>query len=277
MKKKNLLLSLFLTATILVKAQIPNPSFENWDTINNLCNGWYSLNDAFGFTNTYRDNIAVDGSYSVGLVSLSVPGFGIVPGLATTGVLNTITNTIEGGYATTERPDSLIGFVNVNTLAGDTSSILVIVTHHGTTSQEIGRGGIRFTGVSGGFNRFSFPINYTSALSTDTILIILTAGSLSSTAAGSILSVDKLSYYPVTSTGIISTNQQEVAIQQTSSHLIIDQIATNSQIQLVAINGEIVSKNESIINTTSLNNGMYFLQITNPNYETLCKKIVIQH
>jgi len=277
MKKNCLLLSLFLVAIILVKAQVPNASFENWDTINNTCNSWYSLNDAFGFTNTSRENVSVDGNYSIGLVSLSVPGFGIVPGLATTGVLNTLTNTIEGGYASTERPDSLIGYVDENTLAGDTSTILVLVTHHGTTSQEIGRGGIRFTGVSGGFKRFSFPINYTSSLSTDTILIVLTAGSLSSVSAGSTLKVDKLSFYPNSPSIINTVEKQNIEIIQTSTQLIIDKLTENSQIQLVAVNGEVVSKDESTINTNFLNNGMYFLQISNPDFKTYCKKIIIQH
>lgn len=277
MKKIFLLITLFVSTSLLMKAQIPNPSFENWDTIDNLCNRWFSLNDAFGFTNTSRENVSVDGNYSIGLASLSVPGFGIVPGLATTGALNTITNTIEGGYATTERPDSLIGYVIENTLVGDTSSILVIVTHHGTTSQEIGRGGIRFTGVNSGFRRFSFPINYTSALSTDSILIIMTAGSLSSTSAGSTLKVDKLSYYPATGTGIEVANKQTIEIYQTTDLIKLENVAENSHIQLVDMNGKIRSENQSSINTSTLSNGMYFIQISHPNFETYTKKLLIQH
>ncbi len=277
MKNKYLLLPLFLFATILVKAQIPNASFENWDTINNTCNSWYSLNDAFGFTNTSRENISVDGNYSIGLVSLSVPGFGIVPGLATTGVLNTLTNTVEGGYATNERPDSLIGFVKEDVLSGDTSSALVIVYHHGTTSQEIGRGGIYFTGVTTGFRRFSFPINYTSSLSTDTILIILSGGRLASVSAGSKITIDQLSYFPSSGTGINLPLQQEISVYQTPSDIVVEHAENNSQIQLLDINGRVVSKNEMNINTTNLMNGMYFLQITNSNYETYSKKLIIQH
>ena len=91
MKKIFLLITLFVSVSFLLKAQIPNPSFENWDTINNYCNGWYSLNDAFGASNTTRESISTDGNYSIGLQSVNIPGFGIAPGLATTGELNTLT------------------------------------------------------------------------------------------------------------------------------------------------------------------------------------------
>ena len=277
MKKIFLLITLFVSVSFLLKAQIPNPSFENWDTINNYCNGWYSLNDAFGASNTTRESISTDGNYSIGLQSVNIPGFGIAPGLATTGELNTLTNTIGGGYATNERPDSMIGYIRETNLSGDTSSALVIVTHHGTTSQEIGRGGIYFTGTTTGFRRFSFPIDYTSTLSTDTILIILTAGSLQSTSAGSKVYFDQLSFKTSYGVGINNINKQNIQIFQLDNQLVIENIADNSTLRLVDINGNILSQNETTINTNTYSNGMYFLQVSNPSYETFTKKVIIQH
>lgn len=153
----------------------------------------------------------------------------------------------------------------------------MIVYHHGTTSQEIGRGGIYFTGVTTGFRRFSFPINYTSSLSTDTILIILSGGRLASVSAGSKITIDQLSYFPSSGTGINLPLQQEISVYQTPSNIVVEHVENNSQIQLLDINGRVVSKNEMNINTTNLMNGMYFLQITNSNYETYSKKLIIQH
>lgn len=275
--KKFILSVSSLLFSLSVLAQIPNPSFENWDTINGTCNGWFSLNDFVGATNTTRETISTDGNYSVGLQSITIPGFGIAPGLATTGSLNMTTFSIEGGYATNERPDSLVGYVQESNLVGDSSSALVIVTHHGTTSQEIGRGGIYFKGNSAGFRRFSFPITYTSSASTDTILIILTAGGLSSTVDGSKIWIDDLHYtFPL---GIrdIQTNKQDIQVLQTATSIELLNLSSNSSVQLLDMHGQIVKSNHALINTSDLSSGMYFLLVSDPAYSTFSRKIIVQN
>lgn len=272
MKNVLLLLILFITSNLLM-AQIPNSSFENWDTINQTCNSWQSLNDLFGASNTTREPSSTAGMYSVGLTSINIPGFGIAPGLATTGNLNTTTFNIEGGYASNERPDSLIGFVKQQVLSGDTANISIVIKNtSGSTITETGGGSVNFTGTTTGFERFSIPISYSSSLPTDTILIIMTAGTLSSSVYGSKILVDQLYYtFPLSSPSI---NKMPISVSHAQHQLQIENMPQQALVSLIDLNGKEYRINQFPYNTEHLPNAIYILRITHPDYSPYIQKMV---
>jgi hypothetical protein len=77
--------------------------------------------------------------------------------------------------------------------------------------------------------------------------------------------------------GINNINKQNIQIFQLDNQLVIENIADNSTLRLVDINGNILSQNETTINTNTYSNGMYFLQVSNPSYETFTKKVIIHN
>src|SRR5687767_15043411 len=95
-------------------AQIPNNGFENWSSPNGYLvpDAWGNLNiitNPSGIYTATRVSPGMVGSYYLDLTSRDVPGRGIVPGIVTSGPIDTITYKPISGFPYTQRPDALKG------------------------------------------------------------------------------------------------------------------------------------------------------------------------
>ncbi len=162
--------ALCIYSTILFAQATPNASFDNW-THNSFPgydtpNSWDNLNPATGLTGVFtcfKATAAADvhtGSAALKLITKSVFGQD-ANGIATTGTINTTTQTISGGIAYTLRPDSIVGWYKCTPVSGDNGFAEILLLGSGGISDTIGHA--RFltpaTTVST-WTRFSVPIDY---------------------------------------------------------------------------------------------------------------------
>ena len=123
MKKQTFLaIALMFTAVISKAQSVPNGNFENWSNPNgyNVPDGWETLNDmtagagvsrnstyALSSATTTRGGTA--GNYYLKLTSENVTGMGVMPGVATSGMLDMGSFMPMSGFPYNMRPDALSG------------------------------------------------------------------------------------------------------------------------------------------------------------------------
>jgi Secretion system C-terminal sorting domain len=173
MKKIYLLVSIFSISIGGAFAQAtPNAGFEAWthstfpsyDTPNN----WDNLNPSTSLLSVYtciQATAAADvhsGANAIKLITKSVFGQ-TANGIATTGTINTTTQTIGGGIPYTLRPDSMVGYYKYTPVTGDNGFAEISLLGAGGDTDTIGY--VRFvtpTTTVGTYTRFSAPIVYRS-------------------------------------------------------------------------------------------------------------------
>lgn len=198
-------LYVFLTlafANSILAQQVPNGGFENWSSPNgyNIPQSWSTLNDATSeidiFTCT-QGNPGNPGSFYMKLTSRNVVGFGVIPGRAVCGTINVTTFQPEAGFPYTSRPTALTGVWQYMSMAGsDIGYISVSLTKWDNMNNEridIGQGLVNLTGMEMSCDDFSIPINYSSDLTPDSCMIVLSASG-GIPANNSFLYVDDLAF-----------------------------------------------------------------------------------
>ncbi len=95
-------------------AQIPNNSFENWTTVGSylMPDQWDNLNPSTAGTGVFtctKGTPGNPGNSYLKLTSKTVTGMGVVPGIATCGVLDQITHLPVSGFAFNQRPQNFTG------------------------------------------------------------------------------------------------------------------------------------------------------------------------
>jgi hypothetical protein len=96
---------------------IPNADFENWinNGTYNSSASWDNLNSVTYASSVYTDEQGTPGASGVAgtsylkLTTKTVPGIGVVPGIAVSGILNKTTLQPVSGFAFNQRPASLTG------------------------------------------------------------------------------------------------------------------------------------------------------------------------
>jgi hypothetical protein len=136
--KKWLIIPLILVALAdSIFAQIPNNGFENWTSMGSyyLPDGWGNLNpvtNPAGIYTCIKGTPGNPGNSYIKLVSQTVTGMGVVPGIAVSGVLNTTTLLPESGFAYADRPTSLQGNWQFMASGTDQGFIAVFLTKWNT-------------------------------------------------------------------------------------------------------------------------------------------------
>jgi hypothetical protein len=185
MKKTILPLALLLTGASLM-AQIPNPSFEVWQTeTRNLPEVWRtfgSVTKVNGFT----------GSHAVKLQAIEDGNDG-PPGAVLLGNPPEGSQIFTGGIPFNARPDSVVGWFRFNHVPEDSS---VLILQMRASGNIIADHWIRFTGAPGSWQRRAFKVNYTGAGNADTLVIGVTSTNFISDTirAQSWLEVDNLHF-----------------------------------------------------------------------------------
>ncbi|MGZ4035964.1 MAG: T9SS type A sorting domain-containing protein [Bacteroidia bacterium] len=178
MKKIFTLISIFLIATSGLFAQAtPNLGFESWTHVAasfpapayDTPDSWNTLNPTtagLGQITCVKGSAAGEyhaGSAAVKLITKSILGQ-TANGVATTGTINTTTQTIGGGISYTARPDSMIGFYKYTPGgAGDNGFAEIQLLGSGGDTDTVGY--VRFMTPSstvGTYTRFSKAIVYRS-------------------------------------------------------------------------------------------------------------------
>lgn len=206
---KNIIaLAVAFCSALSINAQIPNAGFEDWTNTDgyNMPTGWGNLNPATTMMSVYTCTMGTPGSPGnsyLKLVSKTVTGMGVMPGIAVSGTINMNTMQPSGGFACTSRPTALKGKWQYMASGNDQGFIAVYLTKWNTNTNmrdTIGSAMNMLVDMAMSWANFNIPITYNSANTPDSAMIILSASGLTPI-NGSYLYVDNLSF-AVPTTGI---------------------------------------------------------------------------
>jgi len=281
MKKTFLILFSYIYVLNTYSQATPNPSFENWTYVNgtityqdpNSWNNYNSVTAPLSFVTCERTTNPPDVHLGISAIKLTnkLINNKRINIVATTGTINTLTNTVGGGIPFTLKPDSITGFYKYTYISGQSGYIDFLLLGSGGDTDTVGYA--RFTvpsSTNSTFNRFSKKINYKNNNPVVNSIWILSP-SLDSI-PNSKLIVDDIDLYP-TSTGIASYQNIKIKVypNPVSDNIIIENpLLSALNFDLYdALGRKIVSseiKNiQNSINVSFLSDGIYYYTITDTN------------
>ena len=200
---KRIILSILTGAFISVTAfaQIPNPGFENWSTVNTYQNpdNWDNLNSMTSPMNTYtclKGTPGNPGSSYLKLVSKSVSMMGVMPGVAVSGIISMATYQPSSGFACTQRPQSLTGNWQYMASGSDAGYVAAYLTKWNSAMNmrdTIAMINESLVGMQMSWTTFSIDFMYMSDATPDSAAITLSSSG-PIPVAGSYLYVDNLAF-----------------------------------------------------------------------------------
>ena len=265
-------------------AQIPNSGFENWTNPNgyNVPDSWGNLNPV-----TYSASVFTcikgapgsPGSAYLRLVSKTVPGMGVQPGIAVSGVLNTTTFQPAAGFAFTDRPASMKGKWQFMANGADQGYIALYLTKWNTGANRRDTVGMIMNLLQGmvmSWQSFTLPISYNSLELPDTAVIIFSASG-KIPVDGSYLYIDNLSFFGSASGWKEQSDQTGLTIFPNpviQNEMLIDfknrEFRAN-MITVLDLHGKVVLRKEVdklpfpvTLDVSALNAGSYLLRISTP-------------
>jgi hypothetical protein len=282
--QKTLLASLlvFSAAGSVTAQTIPNAGFETWvdQVVFEEPENWATFNAAVVlFENVdgpvTQSTDAHSGTYAA-RVTNRISDFDddgendTLAGVLFTGYINVITETIVAGWAFTARPDSLVGWTKYATPGNDNYRVGVTLTKWNPVTHEtdeIGTG-IYTGGVAADYSRFHVAIDYVSAETPDTALIMITASEDEEvTVAGSDLFVDDLAFVSNSTAGLeIPAPTDFVVYPNPANNQLEVRNNTASQLTLSDISGKQVAtfdvrnQLQVMLPTAAYENGVYLLR-----------------
>ncbi len=179
---KSLVTFFILFLSCMLYAQIPNAGFENWT--GNTPDNWYANNFPSMWTTITKSSTTHSGT---GAVRGEVVSFSntIVPPYINSGVSGT-------GFAFTQRPASIRGYYQFNSVQGDDFTVGVLLYNN---SQAIAAGSFETTANAGSYTYFAADINYVNSLTPDNCIIIALIGnSVGDEHVGSYFLLDDLEF-----------------------------------------------------------------------------------
>ena len=280
--KNSILLAITLTfmVTILKAQTVPNASFEDWTSMTgyNNPNSWSCLNDKTAPRSAYtcmKGTPGMVGSSYLKLVSKTVTGIGVVPGLAVSGKLDQTTMQPVGGFAFTQRPAKLTGswqhmiygsdqgFVDIQLSRWDVgmNKRIIVASAHQVLS-----------GMAMSWAAFSISLSYADAGIPDSCMITLSASGSQAT-NNDYLYVDNLAFTG-SATGI-SEKQLDVNISiypnPSSENLNLDLSALkdkNVTIEIFDVQGKLIKSinnvsisSKTVIDIADIAKGNYVLNV----------------
>ncbi|MFI5221476.1 MAG: T9SS type A sorting domain-containing protein [Bacteroidia bacterium] len=274
-------------------AQIPNSGFENWTTVGGYSNpdGWDNPNALTSSMSVYtctKGTPGDPGASYLKLVSKTVTGFGVVPGIAVCGTIDYVSCRPKSGFASTQRPQTLTGNWQYmyGASASDVGFIAVYLTKWNTTNgnrDTIASAIKNLTGMAMSWAAFTVTLNYVSGATPDSAMIILSASG-PTPSNGSYLYVDNLAF-----TGTVIGVEEVLPnsnfrifpnpAAQSELTVVFDK-ATSCNVEIFSIEGKLVKQISSSINNNQftvdiadLNKGYYFIKAITPQ-GSVTKKLV---
>lgn len=291
----SMIMAMFITASAF--AQIPNSGFENWTTVGSYSNpdGWGTMNNTTAIASVYTATKGTPGSPGASylkLTSKTVSGFGVVNGIAVSGVLDSITMTPKSGFAYNMRPANFTGKWQHMIYGSSQGSIQVTLTRWDTgmnMRMNVASGSVTLAGMAMSWANFTIPLTYVDGNNPDTCIIVMKASGSAPT-NNDYLWVDNLAFSG-TVTGI--ENQEsfvtDMSIYPNPSSDMVNfkfniKTAQQINIEISDINGKLI-RSESFgriqgetnqnMNISGIAKGTYFVKIKGEkSIET--RKLVIE-
>ena len=197
------------------------------------------------------------------------------PALVTTGTINTTTQVIDGGIATSERPDSITGWMKYAPVNGDTGYMELILFAN-NYQDTIGRAKFYTTATLTEWTYFSKEVTYQSSDPVEASRVILLPSSGYQPVVGSVVQFDDIAF--VTSTGINENNAQyafKVYPNPATDELFVkNPLAETAKMQVYDVTGKRVAELNIGLNTTRTNistysPGVYLYTFTGSHSEVL--------
>lgn len=293
MKKKLLVLFISTLSLTTLKAQVVDFTFENpfnsgFGNMNPA--GWASATAVAAGT-CVQDSMHHSGTFSAKITTknsgLSTLSGGLVPdvsGIMLTGIINPFNTNhpVITGYPFTSREDSLGFYAKYSPVGTDSAFVSVVMTKFNTTTNKrdtIGFG-IQQIGANSNFELKYCIINYNTALSPDTAIIVVSSSQLVGAQVGSMLWVDDFAW------GLNTVGIQKQANNATISLYPMpanNEFAINfstlkdvNSVEIIDLSGRTVQTfkaNNQIENysTQNINSGLYSYQVRDSKSNVLAK------
>ena len=269
--KLPLLLISFITSLCQISfAQnaTPNASFENWTAGSAIApydnpDDWDNPNDKTKWASQYtcfKSTDAHTGSFAIQLITKNITQ--IVPGTATTGIINENTKTIDGGVAYTGRPDSIVGYFKSMPASGDYTTIQFTLKGSGGDLDTIATARFLSSTTVNSYTRFSVPLVYKSTNPVVTANWLLKSSpNVADGKVGSTLFVDDLEVIinPATAAASVSiaqtTGTNPVCSGESVTFTATPTNGGTAPTYQWKVNGTNVGTNSNTYTTTTLTNG----------------------
>ncbi len=300
--KKIITVTTFLILSTTIFSQIPNGGFESWSNSSgyNVPNGWDNLNSMTSSMSVYtclKGTPGSPGTAYLKLISKSVSGMGVMPGVATCGMFD-MTNMSApvpmSGFAFNLRPQSLDGKWQYMASGSDEGFIDVQLSYWDNQMQmrmPVATAHQTLSGMAMSWANFSIPLTYTSQQFPDSAIIVLSASG-STPVASSYLYVDTLHFNGSVAgtTGIDkigSSNSFNLYPNPASNEVVVainGATKGEARVQLTDVSGKTVLEEVpantadglgSVLNVSSLAKGMYFV-VVKSGTDKQVKKLLVE-
>jgi hypothetical protein len=271
---KKILIACALFCTLNAGAQtIPNAGFETWSTT-----GPFPMPTSWaGAPTVHQSNSAHSGTYAVvctvdtftnpATTTLDTLAGQVYSGAATMGP--PVPGANLNGFALAARPDSLTGFYKYRAMGADTLRIEVMLSKWNTATMSrdaIANAAFMDFQNDSNYKRFSIPLNYTSASTPDTCVIVLSCASPQGPKhMGTSLWVDDLAFANHPATGITALPAAQYLVYPNPFTSVINVSAGKAvqQLDLYSNTGKkVATATSGTLPAATLPSGMYLLQIT---------------
>jgi hypothetical protein len=296
--KKIILLFTFmaLIGTNLQSQVLINSGFENW-TDSTHATGWNSLNQTIGvppfavyLQSLKRTTDKRSGNYAAKLTTKTIAIISqTIPGFVNLGNVDLASQEISGGIPCTGMPTKLSGYYKFSPSGGDTMLIAVILYKYNTTTQqseEIGYGVFMNNTATPTYTYFENMITYdVPNVAPDTMDIIMISSATETPHDGSTLYVDDL-VLDVSPLSINENSSFKLTVSPNPANDIINVNLKNvgtdpNNVIIYNLAGQMVynssfTSSQFKINVANLNEGIYFIKISNNNTHKI-KKFIVKH
>jgi len=284
-------------AALTASAQIPNAGFETWTTTSgyNMPDSWDNMNAMTAAMSVYTCTKGTPGSAGTSylkLVSKSVSGMGVMPGVATSGTLDQTNMSrpwARSGFAFSQRPQSLTGKWQYMASGSDQGYIGVFLTRWDAATGKrdtVAYALKNLTGMAMSWASFTLNLSYKSTADPDSAMILFSASGMTPV-ANSYLYVDALAF-----TGVVAAINADNPIQgltvfpnPATEHLVItvkDIAANQATVSLINAAGMTVRTYAGaipsegyVLSTLGLAAGAYTLRVTTST-GTAAEKVILQ-
>lgn len=295
--KKLFTLFAAIVACNVAMAQIPNHSFELWDSSAGFKQpvSWGNPDSLTHILSVYPcewDYPGYSGPSYMKLTSKNT-GLGVVPGVAISGKINYTTFGPRSGFANTTRPAALTGAWQYMAFGSDQGHIAVLLSKWNTTTNS--RDTVSFTdyllpGMVMSWATFSIPLTYQMGSAPDTAIIVLSASGLVPV-NNSYLYVDSLGFSGTVPLGVVTTatnnthatiypnpagNEATISFNNRSGrHVTINVRDVSGRIIASLTPDTVAGENRYSLSTSGYAKGIYFVGIKDEDGTTE-HKLVIQ-
>lgn len=283
MKKKLIHAFALIFLSIGAAGQIPNYSFENWNNMGSYDNPdqWGTLNNTTTSLGVYTVTKATPGNPGSSYMKITskTAGPGVAPGIAVSGVLDSITMQPKSGFPFYQRPANFTGKWQHMIFGSSQGSISVTLTKWDTVNamrETVAVANLTLSGMAMSWANFSIPFTYQTGNNPDTCIIILKASGANPTDQD-YLWVDNLGF----SGSVVGISDEAAAMSIVSTFpnpasgiLVIDIALTTSQntvIEITDVTGRVVLTHKAglltgdsrqTIDISGLAKGIYVLRVT---------------